>query len=43
MRKIEKPPFVPQDWRFGELLDDLLTKNKYLIVKEIDDASYPYW
>jgi Fic family protein len=43
MRKIEKPPFVPSDWGFGELLDDLIAKQKYLIAKEIDDTSYPYW
>jgi len=43
MRKVEKPPFVSPDWTFGELLDDLVAKEKFQVFNEMDDASYPYW
>ncbi|HLZ89708.1 MAG TPA: Fic family protein [Puia sp.] len=43
MRKVESPPYVPADWDFGELLDELEAKQKYVEAREIDDSSYPYW
>jgi Fic family protein len=43
LRKIENPPFIPPDWNFGALLDELVAKDKYLETREIDDSSYPYW
>src|SRR6201996_9266363 len=43
MRKVEKPPFIPSDWDFGELLAHLVDNNKYLVYREIEDSSYPYW
>lgn len=43
MRAIEKPPFIPEDWKYSELLDELIGKGKFNEHREVDDASYPYW
>ncbi|MBS1601855.1 MAG: Fic family protein, partial [Bacteroidetes bacterium] len=43
MRAIEKPPHISPDWTFGELLDDVITKEKFAVLREMDDFSYPYW
>jgi Fic family protein len=43
MRTIGKPPFIKDDWEFGNLLDELLSIGKYTVVHEINDSSYPYW
>jgi Fic family protein len=40
MRKVEKPPFIHEEWEFEELL---AIKKKYLELSEINDSSYPYW
>jgi Fic family protein len=43
MRRIEKPPFIDEEWNFGYLLDELIAIKKYAQVSEINDSSYPYW
>ena len=43
MRKIENPPYIKEEWEFGDLLSELLAIQKYLEVSEINDSSYPYW
>ena len=43
MRTIEKPPYIPERWDYRELLDYLLTADKYWAATEINDSAYPYW
>lgn len=43
MRRIEKPPFISENWEFKQLLDELIAINKFFEFSEINDSSYPYW
>ena len=43
MRRVERPPFLSENWDYTELLDDLLKVNKFKEFWEIEGSSYPYW
>jgi Fic family protein len=43
MRKVENPPFIPDNWKFGESLGEIVDSGKFATVNEINDSSYPYW
>jgi Fic family protein len=42
MKRIEKPPFIHEEWNIAELLKEL-PLGRFTQFIELDDTSYPYW
>ena len=43
MKMPETPPSIPEDYSYGDVLDDLIKIGKFWNLFEINNNQFPYW